>query len=85
MDILRKGCLKYRELFIDIANIDPFEYITLAGVCQAIYESEFLPENTIGVVDEAQVDTYSLKAIKWLEYIAQKESIYIRHACKVSR
>jgi len=24
VDILRKGCLKYRELFIDIANIDPF-------------------------------------------------------------
>jgi len=74
VDILRKGCLKYRELLIDIANIEPFQYVTLAGVCQAIYKSEFLPENTIGIVHEAQ-------AIKWLEFIAQKESIYIRHAC----
>ena len=83
VDILRKGCLKYRELFIDMASIDPFQYVTIAGVCQAIYKSEFLPENTIGIVDEAQVDTYSLKAIKWLEFIAQKEKAHIRHACNV--
>jgi len=53
-------------------------------VCQAIYKSEFLPENTIGIVDEAQVDTYSLKAMKWLEFIAQKVKAHIRHACNVN-
>ena len=79
VDILRTGCLKLRELFIQIANIDPF---TIASVCQVIYRNWFLPENTIGIVDEAQVDTYSVtKSIKWLEYIAQKENIHIRHAC----
>jgi len=53
VDILRRGCMKFRELFIQIANIDPFQYITIASVCQAIYRSEFLPENTIGFCDEA--------------------------------
>ena len=81
VDILRKGCIKLRELFMLIANIDPFQYITIASVCQAIYRSQFLPENTIGICDEAQVDTYSVKSIKWLEYIAQKENVHIRHAC----
>ena len=81
VDILRRGCMKLRELFIDIADIDPFQYITIASVCQAIYRSQFLPQNTIGIADEAQVDTYSLKSIKWLEYIAQKENLHIRHAC----
>ena len=81
VDILRRGCMKFRELFIQIANIDPFQYITIASVCQAIYRSEFLPENTIGICDEAQVDTYSVKAVKWLKYIAQKENIHIKHAC----
>ena len=81
VDILRKGCMKLRELFIQIADIDPFQYVTIASVCQAIYKSEFLPNDTIGICDEAQVDTYSIKAIKWLEYIAQKENIHIRHAC----
>ena len=81
VDILKRGCMKFRELFIQIANIDPFQYITIASECQAIYRSEFLPENTIGICDEAQFDTYYVKAIKWLKYISQKENIYIRHAC----
>jgi len=53
--------MKFKELFIQIANIDPFQYITIASVCQAIDMSEFLPENTIGICDEAQVDMYSVK------------------------
>ena len=73
--------MKLRELFIQIADIDPFQYITIASVCHAIYRSRFLPVNTIGIADEAQVDTYSVKSIKWLQYIAQKENIRIRHAC----
>ena len=81
VDILRRGCMKLRELFIEIADIDPFRYITIASVCHAIYRSWFLPVNTIGIADEAQVDTHSVKSIKWLEYIAQKENIRIRHAC----
>ena len=75
VDILRKGCLKLRELFIEIANIDPFQYITIAGVCMAIYRSEFLQENTIGVCDEAIHDTYSVKSIKWLKYVAEKTTL----------
>jgi len=81
VDILRRKCMKFRELFIQIANIDPFQCITIASVCQAIYRGEFVPENTIGICDEAQVDTYSVKAVKWLEYIAQKENIHIKYAC----
>jgi len=73
--------MKLRELYIEIADIDPFQYITIASVCQVIYRSQFLPQNTIGIADEAQVDTYSVKSIQWLEYIAQKENIHIRHAC----
>ena len=30
VDILRRGCMKLRELFIQIADIDPFQYITIA-------------------------------------------------------
>jgi len=81
VDILRRGCMKLRELFIQIANIDPFQYITIASVCHATYRSRFLPVNTIAIADEAQVDTHSVKSIKWLQYIAQKENIRIRHAC----
>ena len=44
VDILRRGCQTYRELFLEIAGIDPFQYVTIAGVCMAIYKNEYLPE-----------------------------------------
>ena len=55
-DILRRGCIKLRELFIEIARIDPFQYTTIAGVCHAIYSSEYLAKDTIGICDEAATD-----------------------------
>ena len=78
VDILRRGCLKLRDLFMQISNIDPFQYITIASVCMAIYKNEFLPLNTIGVAKENQTDTYSIKSIKWLKYIDPNNTI--RHA-----
>lgn len=58
VDILRKCCLKLRELFIQVADIDPFQYITIASVCSAIYRNECLDDNTIGVVDETPSENY---------------------------
>src|SRR5580692_4777918 len=64
-----------------ISNIDPFQYVTIAGVCNAIYRSEFLPENTVGIVNETASDTYSFKSIKWMKYLMANENIKIRNAC----
>lgn len=30
VDILRRSCSQYRQLYMDMANIDKFQYITLA-------------------------------------------------------
>ena len=81
VDILRRGCLKLRELFLLISNVDPFQYITIASVCNAIYRNEFLPKNTIGIVKETPTDNYSIKSIKWLTYLALTHNLNIRHAC----
>jgi len=70
--------MKLRELFIQIVNIDPFQYISVAlSVCQAIYrsESEFLPENTICEIQ------WISPSIKWLKYISFTQNIDIKHAC----
>ena len=80
VDILRRGCLNLREEFIEIANIDPFQYLTIASVCMAIYRKKYLKEKTIAVVDKEQKDTYSKESICWLDYIMSKESINIQHA-----
>ena len=81
VDILRKGCLKLRELFLQVANIDPFQYITIASVFSAIYRNTCLPENTIGIVNEVPSDNYSIKSTKWMKYLSNKHRLNIKHAC----
>ena len=81
VDILRKGCLKFRENFINQYNTDPFQYITFPSLVNSIYRSLFMPENTITLADETQYDTYSIKSIKWLKYLSIKNKINIKHAC----
>ncbi|XP_072377781.1 uncharacterized protein [Diabrotica undecimpunctata] len=66
VDILRRGCLEFRKEFLEIANIDPFQYLTIASVCMAIYRSKYLRTNTIGVVKQEIKETYSRASIKWL-------------------
>lgn len=38
VDILRKCVIIFRNLYIKIANIDPLQYITIAGVCMGIFK-----------------------------------------------
>ena len=42
VNILQKGMLKFRELFIKVSQIDPLRYITIAGVCMAIYRYHYV-------------------------------------------
>ena len=81
VDILRRSMLKFRSDFIDIANIDPLQYITIASVCMAVYRSKFMPENTIGIIkDFAKNEVFSKISIKWLNWISDTNNIHIQHA-----
>jgi len=82
VDIHRRGCLKLRELFLQVSNIDPFQYITIALVFSAIYRHECPPENTIGIVNEVPSDNYSIKSTKWMKYLSMEHRVNIKHACK---
>ncbi|CAG2238521.1 unnamed protein product [Mytilus edulis] len=59
VDILRKGCMKFREIMMSVTSttkkndkgktvklpgLDPFNYVTIASACQAIYRELFLEE-----------------------------------------
>ena len=82
VDILRRGCLELRKIFIEVTSIDPFQYITIASVCMAIYRNQYLPEKkTIAVHKETPSDNYSIKSIKWLKYLSTTQGINIKHAC----
>ena len=44
VDILRRACLKFRQLQLDISNVDPFACLTIASVCMKTYKSQLMPE-----------------------------------------
>ena len=45
VDILRKCCIKLRKLYIDTCEIDPFQYLTIASVCMAIYKYHYVDKS----------------------------------------
>ena len=42
VNILRRSCEIFRRLYIEIADIDPFRYTTIASVCMAIYRANYI-------------------------------------------
>ena len=75
VDILtRRGIMKLREDFIQLENIDPLRYITIASVCMTIYRSNYMPKKTIAIVPEyAKTDNFSKMSIIWLNYMSNIE------------
>ena len=82
VDILRKCCLLYREMFRDETGIDPFnKALTIASYCQEVYLTNFLKKDTIAVFNNhRQLKVkQSNDAVTWLSYISEKEDLYIKH------
>jgi hypothetical protein len=75
VDILRRVCLELRKQFLEIANIDPFQYITIAGVCMAIYRTKYLQPKTIAIIKDDKKEMYSKGSISWLNKFEN-----VRHA-----
>ena len=68
VDILRRGIMKPREDFIQLENIDPLRYITIASLCMTIYCSNYIPKKTIAIVPESvKKDNLSKmsRRVKW--------------------
>ena len=81
VDILRRGIMKLREDFIELENIDPLRYITIASVCMTIYRSNYMPNKTIAIVPEyAKTDNFSKMSIMWLNYVLTNKGLNIQHA-----
>ena len=76
VDILRRSLIKFREDFIQLENIDPLRYITIASVCMTIYRSNYMPKKTIAIVPEyAKTDNFSKMSIMWLNYMSNGANI----------
>ena len=91
VDILRRCCLKFRELFMQMTSctgddkgIDPFEKcITIASACNLVFRTKFLRPETIGIIPAQGYrpeDKHSIKALQWLKFVSHTEGIHIQHA-----
>jgi hypothetical protein len=66
VDILRIEYLELRKQFLEIADINPFQYITKAGVCMAFYRSKYFQPETIAIIKENEKEMNSKGSIAWL-------------------
>jgi hypothetical protein len=64
---LSKAVLKFREMFKERLDIDPFRYVTLASLCMAIFRGCFLPDKAI--VSNDQNKPISKVCKEWLLHL----------------
>ncbi|CAG5896577.1 unnamed protein product [Menidia menidia] len=84
VEILYKGCVKFREEFFKETNVNPFKCITIASACMKVFTSNFLPAKSLAIpsaVDyRRQCKTFSSASIHWLEWEARNRGVNIQHA-----
>ena len=59
--ILRKAMLKFRQILVKLCQIDPFESVTIAGLCMRIFRQNFMTENWIATLNGEKVPVFKLK------------------------
>ena len=83
VNILRESCLRFRSIFIEETETDPFQYVTIAATVMGIYRHKFLKPNTIAIVPKHLYrginKMYSKDSIQWLEFVAFVTNTEIKH------
>ena len=83
VDNLRRGCGHFRKVFIKHGGIDPFlEAITIADACNKVWRNKYLPKGHIAIIssNDSSKRRFSMKAIRWIQSVANEKKIFIQHA-----
>ncbi|XP_031637034.1 uncharacterized protein LOC116349638 [Contarinia nasturtii] len=83
VNILKKACLKFRNLLHTITGVEPFYQTTLPGTTMQIFTSLFMKNQQISIIPRNGYrfsDNQSVKAIKWLEWEANVRKLKIHSA-----
>jgi hypothetical protein len=84
VDILRRGCTKFINLFESSSKVNPFkDSVTIASACHRVFRQNFMRESSIAVIPpQGYVDNnkQSAIAIKWLEWEMKTRNIFIQHS-----
>ena len=84
VDILRRCCLKFKELMETTCGLHPFKYcVTIACACNRVFRQQFLREEPIGLIPPQGYQParkYSVMAFKWLSWVYHQTGNRIQHA-----
>ena len=83
VDILRRCCSNFISTVQELCHIHPFaQCMTIASLCNLIFRSMFLRENTIAIVPHLgyrKKAKQSYLAYQWLSYESHKDNVRIVH------
>ena len=79
--VLRLALTKYRQIYINEYEIDPLKSATtIASLCYKVFQSRYLREGTLPIVDRYRSKVYSFMGIEIVSYISFKLKVQARHA-----
>jgi G:T-mismatch repair DNA endonuclease (very short patch repair protein) len=76
--LLAKAVLKYRKMFKDLEDADPWRYSTVAALSMGIYMGRHMPEKTI-VGNSGIARSMSMISKEWLLYSARTDQHVYKH------
>ena len=85
VQLLKSGCIKFRNAFITDTGIDPFQSCIIAGACMNVLRTSHLKLNSIGrvpVKGYCSLINYSNKSMEWITY-CEKNTVSYGHAWSV--
>ncbi|XP_024943541.1 uncharacterized protein LOC112494759 [Cephus cinctus] len=84
VNLLRQGCLSFRKMFLEITEICPFaKAVTIASACSVVYRTNFLKQDSIGIIPKSGYrgfDNQSIIALEWFAWIEHERGYRIKHA-----
>ena len=83
VQLLKSGCMRFRDAFIADTGIDPLQNCTIAGACMNVLRTSHLKPNTIGripVNGYRSLRNYSNKSMEWITYCERLTGISYQHA-----
>jgi len=84
MNKFRKDVIESTKIDEQDSGVDPFQVsITIASLCNHIFRRNNLEKGTIAVIPEKGYNAetkQSFKALNWLKFVAENDSVNIKHA-----
>lgn len=56
VELLRKGCMVFRDQFMQEHALDPFQYVTIASACLALWRQKFMPPDSVAILKPEQTE-----------------------------